>query len=56
MHSAVSGIAAAAVPNADDILVDLVERTIVLCQGWFRHEKRLVGEDLWSETVRMTHR
>jgi hypothetical protein len=56
VHSAVSGIAAAAVPNSDDILVELVERTIVLCRGWFRHETRPMAEDLWRETVRMTHR
>ena len=56
VHSAVSGIAAAAVSDADDILVDLVQRTIVLCRGWFRHETLPVGDDLWRETVRMTHR
>jgi hypothetical protein len=56
VHSAVSGIAAAAVPSSDDILVDLVERTIVLCRGWFHHETCPVGQDLWRESVRMTHR
>lgn len=35
VHSAVSGIAAAAVPSSDDLLVELLERTIGLCRGWF---------------------
>ena len=56
VHSAVSGIAAAAVPNADELLVELVERTIVLCRGWFHHETRPMADDLWRETVRMTHK
>ena len=56
VHSAVSGIAAAAVSNSDDILVELVERTIVLCRGWFHHETRPMADALWRETVRMTHK
>jgi hypothetical protein len=56
VHSAVSGIAAAAVSSSDDVLVELLERTIVLCRGWFKHDVLPVGDDLWRETVRMTVR
>jgi hypothetical protein len=35
VHSAVSGIASAAVSCPDDLLVDLLERTVALCRGWF---------------------
>ena len=56
VHSAVSGIAAAAVPNADEILVDLLERTIVLCRGWFEHETAPVGVDTWTEMAALTQR
>lgn len=34
VHSAVSGIAVAAVPCPDDLLVDLLERTVALCREW----------------------
>jgi len=56
VHSAVSGIAAAAAPNTDDVLVDLLERTIVLCRQWFGHETVPVGEDAWLQLRRMTVR
>ena len=55
VHSAVSGIAAAAVPDADELLVDLLERTIVLCRGWFGHET--AGRPgPWREASRLTQR
>jgi len=56
VHSAVSGIAAAAVSNADDILVDLLQRTIVLCRGWFHHELAPVAPQRWIEAGELTHR
>lgn len=56
VHSAVSGIAAAAVSSSDDILVDLLGRTIVLCRDWFGPETPAVVVDRWRETVRMTRR
>lgn len=56
VHSAVSGIAAAAVSSSDDILVDLLDRTIVLCRDWFGPETAEVGDERWRETVRMTRR
>jgi hypothetical protein len=56
VHSAVSGIAAASVPNSDEVLVDLLAHTITLCRGWFAHEPAPLGEELWRQTVRMTQR
>jgi hypothetical protein len=56
VHSAVSGIAAASVPNSDDLLVDLLAHTIGLCREWFAHEPVVLGEELWRQTVRMTQR
>jgi hypothetical protein len=56
VHSAVSGIAAASVPNSDELLVDLLEHTIKLCREWFAHEPVPLGEELWRQTVRMTQR
>lgn len=55
VHSAVSGISAAAVSNADDLLVDLLERTIVLCRGWFGHTTRPVDPSTWRELSSLTH-
>ncbi len=56
VHSAVSGIAAASVPNSDEVLVDLLAHTITLCREWFAHEPVPLGEELWRQTVRMTQR
>ena len=56
VHSAVSGIAAASVPNSDEVLVDLLAHTITLCREWFAHEPAPLGEELWRQTVRMTQR
>lgn len=56
VHSAVSGISAALVTDADDVLVDLLERTIGLCRGWFRHEPLPVDADTWGQASAMTHR
>jgi hypothetical protein len=56
VHSAVSGISVAAVSNADDLLVDLLEHVIVLCRGWFRHEAVPVDPASWGEASALTHR
>jgi hypothetical protein len=56
VHSAVSGIASAATSNTDDVLVDLLDRTIVLCSDWFRHQAVPVGEETWQELRRLTAR
>jgi hypothetical protein len=55
VHSAVSGIAAATVPNSDDLLVALLERTIVLCQTWFGHQVAPVDETAWRQLGTLTH-
>ena len=54
VHSAVSGIAVAAVPDSDSILVELLERTIALCQGWFGHEGASVDASTWRQLGAMT--
>lgn len=54
VHSAVSGISSAIVPNADEILVDLLERTIHLCRDWFQHETAPVPVDQWAQAAAMT--
>jgi hypothetical protein len=59
VHSAVSGIAAAAVPSNDDLLVDLLERTIGLCRGWFAHGTQhatAVPDTTWHELHALTVR
>ena len=56
VHSAVSGIAAAAVPNADEVLVELLERTIVLCREWFEHDVAPVAAATWLELSALTHK
>jgi hypothetical protein len=56
VHSAVSGIAAAAASNTDDVLVELLERAIVLCRDWFGHQTAPVNEGSWRELRRMTAR
>ena len=56
VHSAVSGISVAAVPNADDVLVDLLEDVIGLCRGWFHHETAPVDPLTWGEVTELTQR
>jgi hypothetical protein len=56
VHSAVSGIAGAALPNPDDVLVDLLERTISLCRGWLRHETVALDPVTWHEAGLLTRR
>ena len=54
VHSAVAGIAAAMVPNADELLVELLERTIVLCRGWFALSPApVVDAGSWRELRRI---
>ena len=54
VHSAVSGIAAAAIPNADELLVDLLERTVKLCREWFQHDVPPVSDVAWLELRQLT--
>src|SRR3954462_13382777 len=49
VHSAVSGIASASIANADEVLVELLEHTIVLCRGWFSQETATVDPTAWQE-------
>jgi hypothetical protein len=56
VHSAVSGIAAAAVPNSDELLVELLERTIELCTEWFGKDSRPLPDNTWRELHHLTVR
>ncbi len=56
VHSAVAGIAAACVDDTDRILVDLLERTIQNCRGWFQHEQAPVADSWWQELCTLTVR
>ena len=56
VHSAVSGIAAASVSDADSILVELLERTIGLCHEWFAHEPQPLSDETWRQLHSLTHR
>jgi hypothetical protein len=58
VHSAVSGIAAAAVPSNDDLLVGLLERTIGLCREWFGPRATLgdLPDAAWRELRALTVR
>jgi hypothetical protein len=55
VHSAVSGIAVAAAPNADAILVDLLQRCIGLFQTWVGHETVPVDAGTWQRLGALTH-
>ncbi|MGA8209259.1 MAG: hypothetical protein WB441_07985 [Nocardioidaceae bacterium] len=54
VHSAVSGIAGAAVSGSDTILVALLERTVGLCRDWLDHEPPQLDADAWERAGRLT--
>jgi hypothetical protein len=54
VHASVAGIAAAAVPGVDDLLVDLLARTIGLCRQWFGHDAPALPEASWLELRALT--
>ncbi len=56
VHSAVSGIAVAAVPDTDGILVDLLRRTVGLCRDWCGHTPAAVDLDTWGRLSELTRR
>ena len=57
VHAAVAGIAAAAVPDPDRVLVDLLESTIASCRTWFGHSDEVtVPEGWWDEVYALTTR
>jgi hypothetical protein len=56
VHSAISGIASAAVPDADRVLVELLERTIRKCRDWFGHQAAPIDEADWRRLGALTRR
>jgi hypothetical protein len=52
----VSGIAAACTARSEDVLVELLTRTIALCQEWCRHETAPVDATRWEQATRLTVR
>jgi hypothetical protein len=56
VHSAVSGIASAVAPSPDDLLVDLLERTIELCHEWAGYRPSTLDPVAWERASALTHR
>lgn len=54
VHSAVVGIAEAAVDDSDQLLVDLLRRSIADCTTWMRHVAGSVPDDQWREICQLT--
>ena len=56
VHSAISGIAVAAVPATDELLVDMLRRTITLCRGWCGLSPATEEPASWSGLGGLTRR
>lgn len=56
VHSAVSGIAGAAVSDPDDLLVDLLARTIAMCRRCFDVPRSEPTSDEWAAMSALTTR
>jgi hypothetical protein len=56
VHCAVTGIAASTAANAETLLVDLLERTIVHCRESLQHEARKVAAEQWLDVCELTRR
>ncbi len=56
VHVSVSAIAVAADPEREDVLIDLLERTISRCRTWFGHATSPVTEPLWRKACEITLR
>ena len=56
VHSSIAGIATACVKDSDRTLVDLLDRTIENCRGWFAHETAPVSDAQWTELCALTTR
>lgn len=56
VYSAVTGIAAAPHNDPDSVLVDMLERTIVLCHEWMQRDTALVASEAWRELCGLTSR
>ena len=54
VHSAVIGIAEAAVDDAERRLVDLLRRVIADCATWMDHARGTVTDDEWRGVVELT--
>jgi hypothetical protein len=54
VHSAVVGIAEAAVDNAEQRLVDLLRRSIADCATWMRRVASTVTDEEWREICQLT--
>lgn len=54
IHSAVAGIAGAAVGDAQQRLVDLLRRSIDDCRHWMGYDAPPVQPDQWDQVVRLT--
>jgi hypothetical protein len=56
VHSAVSGIGVACVSDADEILVDLLQRVILLCWSWCEPAAAAVPDGRWVQAAEITRR
>jgi hypothetical protein len=54
VHSAVVGIAEAAVDDAEQRLVDLLRRSIADCATWMRHAADTVADEQWRQFGQLT--
>jgi hypothetical protein len=56
VHTAVSGIASSSAADRDNLLVDLLERTIRLAQEWMGHQTVPVPPHSWQAAAQLTVR
>jgi hypothetical protein len=56
VHVSVSGIAVACAHGREDVLVDLLARTIEKCHGWFNRPITEITGPMWAEACRLTQR
>ena len=56
VHSAVSSIAYAAIPDAEQILVYLLQRSVADCREWMGLDTVPVAAEQWREVCELTHR
>jgi hypothetical protein len=56
IHSAVSGIACAAVDDPERLLVSLLKQSITQCRAWMHHETKSCSPLQWQEIVDLTVR
>ncbi len=56
VHVSISGIAVSTDPTREDVLIDLLARTIDRCRDWFGHEVAPVTETQWRALCQLTLR